>query len=245
NPKQCCALRASSPAGNGPGSSTSSQGSSATRSMTWSRATATAGLAVATPACCRPRIVPGRGEARGCPANDRSLRIHARILLGDGFCIRSAANSLQIKIGHRFPSYASANCRSTRAAYPAVCGKRVTLPGDVDRKRNLDGTEQPSWMLSAQVGRGDANFPRVLDRWAATGRCADATAEKAVPFPRCPSILSFAALNPFYGDRCAYGGEGIGVIRRQRGCVRWVEPSEAPHEAMPRGRGHVGTGGAA
>src|SRR5262249_22970494 len=49
---------------------------------------------------------------------------------------------------------ASANCRSTRAAYPAVCGKRVTLPGDVDRKRNLDGTEQPSWMLSAQVGRG-------------------------------------------------------------------------------------------
>jgi hypothetical protein len=87
------------------------------------------------------------------------LRIHARILLGDGFCIRSAANSLQIKIDHRFPSYASANCRSPRAAYPAVCGKRVTLPGDVDRKRNLDGTEQPSWMLSAQVGRGGGRKP--------------------------------------------------------------------------------------
>src|SRR5262249_60120023 len=54
-----------------------------------------------------------------------------------------------------------------------------------------------------------ANLPRVLDRWAATGRCADATAEKAVPFPRCPSILSFAALNPFYGDRSRirWGGD--------------------------------------
>src|SRR5262249_53970334 len=163
--------------------------------MTWSRATATAGLAVATPACCRPRIVPGRGEARGCPANDRSLRIHSRILLGDGFCIRSAANSLQIKIGHRFPSYASANCRSTRAAYPAVCGKRVTLPGDVDRKRNLDGTEQPSWMLSAQVGRGGgANLPRVLDRWGGEGRCADATTEQGGPVPRRPAALRFSSL---------------------------------------------------
>src|SRR5262249_21341805 len=151
--------------------------------MTWSRATATAGLAVATPACCRPRIVPGRGEARGCPANDRSLRIHARILLGDGFCIRSAANLLQIKIGHRFPSYASANCRSTRAAYPAVCGKRVTLPGDVDRKRNLDGTEQPSWMLSARVGRGGAQTFRAY--WIdGRRRAAAQTPQRKKP---CPS----------------------------------------------------------
>jgi hypothetical protein len=33
------------------------------------------------------------------------------------------------------------------------------------------------------------------------------------------------------------------VIHLKRGRVRWVERSEAPYEPVPRGRGHVGSGG--
>ena len=55
-------------------------------------------------------------------------------------------------------SYASTNCRSNQATYSAVCGKRATLRGDVDR---ADRKSRRRWnrprgsMLSGQVfGRG-------------------------------------------------------------------------------------------
>jgi hypothetical protein len=38
--------------------------------------------------------------------------------------------------------YASANCRGTRKACPAVCGKRATPLGEVNRKGDTGGTDQ-------------------------------------------------------------------------------------------------------
>src|SRR5262249_1424573 len=98
-------------------------------------------------------------------------------------------------------------------------------------------------------GAGEQQYPRAY--WidgrrraaSAPGRFEGAAAEKAVPFPRCPSILGSLRSTHFTGIARAWGGEGVGVVRRKRGCGRWVEPSERPHEPMPRGRGHVGTGG--
>src|SRR5262249_7814692 len=43
-------------------------------------------------------------------------------------------------------SYASTNCRSQQASYPAVCGKRATLPGQMaialTENRAAGGTDQ-------------------------------------------------------------------------------------------------------
>jgi hypothetical protein len=54
-------------------------------------------------------------------------------------------------------------------------------------------------MLDPQVGRGSSNTSRVLDRWVATGRFEGAAAEKAVPFPRYPSILASLRSTHFTG----------------------------------------------
>src|SRR5262245_38942233 len=69
----------------------------------------------------------------------------------------------------------------------------------LERAMRTEPTHPPRcW---AQVGRGSSNTLARIGSMGGDGRFEGAAAEKAVPFPRCPSILSFAALNPFYGDR--------------------------------------------
>jgi hypothetical protein len=103
---------------------------------------------------------------------------------------------------------ASTNRRGRRATYPAVCGKRATLVGNVDRairSRSAGGTEQTAGMLSGHLfGPGGNTTPEDIGSMGGEYgplRRRHSGKGRAVP-GRCPSIPvvpSFAALNPFYG----------------------------------------------
>jgi hypothetical protein len=131
-------------------------------------------------------------------------------------------------------SYASTNCRSNQAAYPAVCGKRATLRDDVDRadRKSRCRRNRPSaLMLSGQVfGRGQSQYhSRILDRWAAH---TDVLGGRSHSRRRSSILIApcFAALNPFCGaDRSRMGcWEGIASAcsASSAGCRGWVERSE-------------------
>jgi hypothetical protein len=82
-------------------------------------------------------------------------------------------------------SYASTNCRSNQATYPAICGKRATLRGDVDRadRKSRRRWNRPSAsMLSGQVfGRGhDRNT--TPEYWI-DGRCIRTHSDGVIPGP--------------------------------------------------------------
>src|SRR5262249_18939823 len=88
--------------------------------------------------------------------------------------------------------YASTNRRSRQATYRAVCSKRATLLGNVDRaNRKAEVRAELTKRLDvkcpgirARGGIIGIPLPNILDCWALhTGRCEGATAEKAVPFP--------------------------------------------------------------
>ena len=84
-------------------------------------------------------------------------------------------------------SYASANRRSRRATYPAVCSKRATLLGNANGPTACAGTERDNGMLGRQLfGPGGDYHSRTLDRWAANpGRREGAIADSE----RRPLIL--------------------------------------------------------
>jgi hypothetical protein len=119
---------------------------------------------------------------------------------------------------------------AAREAYPAVCGKRATLLGEVDRQGNTGGTRSSRWMLRGQVfGRGRCNaIP--AKHWIAGRRSAVRG--------RCPSalVLGFAALNPFYGGSMTHEVEGDSVAySASRGRVSWVERSKTHRMNQRRG----------
>jgi hypothetical protein len=89
--------------------------------------------------------------------------------------MRSAANSFKSRwVSHDGPlpagrCYASGNCRSWREAYPAVCGKRATLPGEVGRRGKRAEPTKPLAVKRPGIRAGEMqrDTSRVLDRWAA------------------------------------------------------------------------------
>jgi hypothetical protein len=93
-------------------------------------------------------------------------------------------------------SYASANRRSSRATYPAVCSKRATLLGKGNGPTVCAGTERDDDMLGGQLfGPGGDYHSRILDRWAANpGRREGAMMDPE----RCPLIFrsSFGCAQP-------------------------------------------------
>src|SRR5258708_967218 len=103
-------------------------------------------------------------------------------------------------------SYASANRRSRRATYPAVCSKRATLLGNANGPTACAGTERDNGMLGRQLfGPGGDYHSRILDRWAANpGRREGAVAEPE----RRPLILRLAALNP---QRTGFQGHKMNI----------------------------------
>jgi hypothetical protein len=94
------------------------------------------------------------------------------------------------------PSYASANHRSRRATYPAVCSRRATLLDNANGPTACAGTERDNGMLGRQLfGPGGDYHSRTLDRWAANpGRREGAIADSE----RRPLILrsSFSCAQP-------------------------------------------------
>src|SRR5947207_15166662 len=65
-------------------------------------------------------------------------------------------------------SYASANRRSSRATYPAVCSKRATLLGNANGPTACAGTERDNGMLGRQLfGPGGDYHSRILERGVA------------------------------------------------------------------------------
>jgi len=81
--------------------------------------------------------------------------------------------------------YASSNRPSRRAAYRAVCGKRVTLPGKITEGSHCGRNRTTGCNVKWSAIRAWGEYhSRMLNRWAANmGRLEGATAEKAVPFP--------------------------------------------------------------
>src|SRR5215831_11140398 len=132
-------------------------------------------------------------------------------------------------------SYASTNCRSQQASYPAVCGKRATLPG---QWRSLSQKIAPLVELTKQP---DVKRPGIR-----------AGGMIAIPLPNIGSMggacghaqeVLFPALsvdpNRFFFVRCAQpilrrgpvthgmlGGDGIACSASSAGRRGWVERSE-------------------
>jgi hypothetical protein len=123
--------------------------------------------------------------------------------------------------------YASTNRRSRRTTYPAVCSKRATLLGNVDRadRKLRCGRNRPSgWTLSVQVFGPGGTRSEYRSRifwidgrrtWAAAKApqrkrpCRSrATARRSDPF------LFRCAQHPFYGGSITRRGVGRG-----RGCL--------------------------
>src|SRR5215467_10606394 len=137
--------------------------------------------------------------------------------------MRSAANSFKSRWAiARRALLCSGNCRSRRKAYPAVCGKRATLPGEVGRRGKRAEPTKPLAVKRPGIRAGEMqrDTSRVLDR------------------------LGFAALNPFYGGAIAHAAEGDSVAySASSGGVGWVERSKT--HRMNQRRGGAGGGVAA
>src|SRR5262249_28827373 len=144
---------------------------------------------------------PGHSVA---PGSDRRLALIGRTPAAD-HDIRSVMGTAEVPLRPSDParSYASTNCRSQQAAYPAVCGKRATLPGQWGSLRQkiapraelierLD-VKRPGIRAGGMIA---IPLPNIGSMGGAYGHAPEAL------FPALssiPVVLRFAALNPFYG----------------------------------------------